>query len=188
MPSTRSVKSSLKAKPVLRPGEFPDARHDHSKCVHTALDDAQAICEGRGVRLTEIRRAVLEQVWQSHTPVGAYDILERLNQQDRKAQPPTVYRALEFLMEQGLIHRIESQNAYIGCTHPGEAHAGQFLICRDCGVAAELADSGIETAIGRGAEAAGFAVEHPTVELEGVCAHCLRTHKNAKPKKASGHD
>jgi Fur family zinc uptake transcriptional regulator len=156
----------------VKPGAFPDAQHDHGKCVSTALKRAEEICVERGVRLTEIRRRVFELVWQSHNPVGAYDVLERLSDGARKAQPPTVYRALEFLLEQGLIHRIERLNAYIGCAAPENAHTCQFLICRTCGTAAELLDQRIDDAIGKGAKAAGFSIEHPTVELEGTCAQC----------------
>jgi len=153
-------------------GAFPDPRHDHSRCVDAALAQAEIICRDRGVRLTDIRRRVLELVWSNHRPVGAYEILDHLGGNRKKAQPPTVYRALEFLLEQGLIHRIESLNAYIGCTAPERDHAGQFLICRDCGATAELLDRRIDTAIHAGATAAGFTIEHPTVELEGLCAKC----------------
>lgn len=169
-------KTSVRQKKVS-PSIFPDAKHDHGKCVATALSRANDICSSRGVRLTDIRREVLELVWQSHNPVGAYEILELLSQGERKAQPPTVYRALDFLLEQGLIHRIESLNAFVGCSSPGQEHSSQFLICRECGAAAELLDSRIEDAIGRGAEAAGFSVEHPTVELEGVCARCQKANR-----------
>jgi len=155
-------------------GTFPDTHHDHAKCVRTALARAEDICAARGVRLTDVRRQVFELVWRSHNPIGAYDVLERLSAGTRKAQPPTVYRALEFLLAQGLIHRIESLNAYIGCAVPGYDHAGQFLICRDCGMAAELVDRRIDDAIGKGAQAVGFCIEHPTVELEGVCARCRK--------------
>ncbi|OEJ69030.1 transcriptional repressor [Magnetovibrio blakemorei] len=159
----------------LKLGSFPDDHHDHKKCVTQALRQADGICTTRGVRLTDMRRQVFALVWQSHNPVGAYEVLEGLRAGAKKVQPPTVYRALEFLLAQGLIHRIESLNAYIGCTVPGDAHAGQFLICRDCGQAAELIDQRIDAAIDQGAKSAGFYVEHPTVELEGLCAHCRST-------------
>ncbi|MBL4614985.1 MAG: transcriptional repressor [Magnetovibrio sp.] len=164
----------------VKPGVFPDAKHDHGACVKSALQRAEDICTAKDVRLTQIRRQVFELVWQSHNPVGAYDVLEGLRDGQRKAQPPTVYRALDFLMEHGLIHRIESLNAYIGCAVPGDEHAGQFLICRDCGVAAELLDKRIDDAIGKGAKAAGFSIERPTVELEGTCAHCRRIKRGHK--------
>jgi len=175
MAQSPSKPASTSSSAPLKPGAFPDARHDHSKCVRSALARAEQICAARGVRLTDIRRHVFELVWQSHTPVGAYDVLDQLSSKSGKAQPPTVYRALEFLLAQGLIHRIESLNAYIGCAVPDIDHAGQFLICRDCGMAAELVDSRIDAAIGKGAQAVGFCIEHPTVELEGVCARCRKT-------------
>lgn len=167
--------------PVLKGGRFPSVDHDHGHCIETALMQAEDLCAARAVRLTDTRKRVLELVWQSHNPIGAYDVLERLNNEPKgakkKAQPPTVYRALEFLLDQGLIHRIESLNAYVGCRAPEHDHAGQFLICRDCGVAAELIDEGLEAAIDKRAKAAGFAVDHPTIELEGRCAECRKAGK-----------
>ncbi len=103
------------------------------------MSEADALCARQGLRLTALRRRVLELVWQSHKPLGAYDILAVLSEQDgRRAAPPTVYRALDFLLENGLVHRISSLNAFIGCNHPEHAHQGQFLICRECHAAIEL--------------------------------------------------
>ena len=144
------------------------AHHDHGHCVATALATAEAECRRRGARLTDIRRQVLELVWRSHVPVGAYALLEALG----KAAPPTVYRALDFLLAHGLIHRIETLNAYVGCPHPGHGAAGQFLLCRRCGAAAELNDAGIELAVARAAAALGFSIAALTVEAEGVCRFC----------------
>jgi Fur family zinc uptake transcriptional regulator len=155
------------------PLPFPDAGHDHVACIATALDRAATLCEGRGAKLTALRRQVLELVWRGHQPVGAYEILGQLqDESSRRAAPPTVYRALEFLIEQGLVHRIESLNAYVGCGRPGEAHVGQFLICTGCGATAELDDPGIATAVIRSAKAQGFVVERQTVELRGRCPRC----------------
>jgi Fur family zinc uptake transcriptional regulator len=147
-------------------------KHDHGLCMVAALETAERLCSGRGARLTKLRRRVLELVWASHVPVGAYDLLRRLGREHDGAAPPTVYRALEFLLEQGLIHRIESLNGYVGCVGPGRAHAGQFLICRDCGSALELSDPRIDRAITKGAAEQGFAVERKTVEVAGVCPDC----------------
>ena len=146
--------------------------HDHRSCMADALAHAERICTGRGARLTKLRRRVLELIWESHTPVGAYDLLRRLGQEHGAAAPPTVYRALDFLLEHGLIHRIESLNAFVGCAVPVEAHAGQFLICRDCGAAAEMHDARVNRAINRGAAELGFAVERKTVEVRGLCPVC----------------
>lgn len=154
------------------PARLAEQGHDHQRCVTEALETAEALCAGRGVRLTKLRRRVLELVWTSHAPIGAYDVLRRLSQEHEGAAPPTVYRALDFLLAQGLIHRIESLNAFIGCAHPAEAHTSQFLICRDCGAAAELQDASINRALARSAGNLGFLVMDRTVELRGLCAHC----------------
>ncbi|WP_213878142.1 Fur family transcriptional regulator [Pseudomonas sp. dw_358] len=147
--------------------------HDHSHCVHSALSEADVICTRLGLRLTTLRRRVLELVWQSHKPLGAYDILAVLSEEDgRRAAPPTVYRALDFLLENGLVHRIASLNAFMGCNRPEHAHQGQFLICRNCHVAVELEQKSISDAIIKGAKDVGFTVEAQTVEIVGLCANC----------------
>lgn len=147
--------------------------HDHTHCIADALTRADALCAERGARLTALRRRVLELVWSSHRPRGAYAILEDLSQQDGKAAAPlTVYRALEFLVEQGLVHRIESLNAYVGCAAPGAVHAGQFLVCDACGDAAEIDDARVGSAIVAAAAERGFRVQRPTVEVRGLCKSC----------------
>lgn len=147
--------------------------HDHSRCVHSALTEADTLCQQKGLRLTALRRRVLELVWQSHKPLGAYDILAVLSEQDgRRAAPPTVYRALDFLLDNGLVHRIASLNAFMGCVHPEHAHQGQFLICRACHIAVELEQPSITQAINEGASTVGFSVETQTVEVVGLCSNC----------------
>ncbi|MDO9322026.1 MAG: zinc uptake transcriptional repressor Zur [Pseudomonas sp.] len=147
--------------------------HDHSHCVSSALAEAEAVCAQRGVRLTALRLRVLELVWQSHKPLGAYDILAVLTEADgRRAAPPTVYRALDFLQENGLVHRIASLNAFVGCNQPEHPHQGQFLICRQCHTSIELEQSSISQAIVSSAAKVGFKVEGQTVEVLGLCASC----------------
>lgn len=147
--------------------------HDHSRCVSQALAEAESICARQGVRLTVLRKRVLELVWQSHKPLGAYDILAVLSEEDgRRAAPPTVYRALDFLLENGLVHRIASLNAFVGCNRPEHAHQGQFLICRQCHAAIELEQAAISQAIVAAAAAVGFSVDSQTVEVVGLCAGC----------------
>lgn len=155
---------------------FGTSRHDHRRCVAEALDKAAALCASRGARLTELRRQVLELVWRSHEPVGAYAVLEQLQRDRGGAAPPTVYRALDFLLAQGLIHRLESLNAFIGCPIPERRHNSQFLICTECGGVAEIDDARIDAAIARSAERQGFSVEHLTVELQGRCPACNAAH------------
>ncbi len=162
-----------------RTGRAPDSAfaltaepHDHDACVGDALARAEAICGAQGARLTPMRRRVLELVWTGHRPRGAYDILEDLATDGRKPAPLTVYRALDFLVQQGLVHRLESLNAFIGCPHPGGRHPSQFLVCERCGTATELNDPAVADAIARSAKALGFEVGRPIVEVSGLCPKC----------------
>ncbi|MBP0493179.1 Fur family transcriptional regulator [Pararoseomonas indoligenes] len=141
-----------------------------------ALREAEAACLRRGAQLTPLRRRVLEMVLEAPQPVGAYALLDRLRAERPGAAPPTVYRALDFLMAQGLIHRIERLNAFISCTESahsgGEEHPHQFLICRSCGRTAELSDDSVVAAVAAAALAAGFSPARTTVEVEGTCGAC----------------
>jgi Fur family zinc uptake transcriptional regulator len=143
------------------------------------LDHAATACTAQGGRLTDIRRAVLALVIQAGGPVGAYTLLDRLKTQRANAAPVTVYRALDFLLQNGLIHKIERLNAFVACTehgeHPPHAHAVQFLICRRCGTVAEMEDHGINAAISDAAQKTGFRPDHATVEVEGTCSFCTET-------------
>ena len=150
---------------------FPDTDHDHKACVRQALRSAEDYCKAQGLRLTPIRRRVLELIWQSH-PTGAYDLLELLTAEGHKPSPPTVYRALEFLLDNGLAHRVASRNAFVGCTSPGNTHAAQLYICENCGVTVEQADTTIEQRIRRNAKAIQFRVHRQTVEVTGICPAC----------------
>ncbi len=151
---------------------FPGRGHDHRACLEDALAAARRRCRARGARLTELRRAVLAVVWSSHRPLGAYAILEALAARGQRVLAPSVYRALEFLAGHGLVHRIESLNAYVGCAAPGHAGSGQFLLCERCGAVAEISDPAIARAIERGARATGFRAAGHTVEVRGVCPNC----------------
>ncbi|MEM7018484.1 MAG: Fur family transcriptional regulator [Pseudomonadota bacterium] len=152
---------------------LPTQRHDHDECITQALENAEAICQERDVRLTALRRQVLELIWQNHKPLGAYAILEALQHaQERRAAPPTVYRALDFLLENGLIHRLDSLNAYIGCPHPEHAHIGQFMICLSCENVMELDTPTITKSVREHAESLGFKVQQQTIEIAGQCAQC----------------
>ena len=106
--------------------------HDHKQCVSTALTTAAQLCGVRGVQLTPIRQQVLELIWENHKAVKAYDLLDRLKPQMDAAKPATVYRALDFLIEQGLIHRVESLNAFVGCRCSDHQHEQLLLICNHC--------------------------------------------------------
>ena len=118
---------------------------------------------------------MLELVWSSHKPVGAYALLDQLRNEQLGSAPPTVYRALDFLIDNGLIHRIERMNAFVGCSHPGEAHRGFFLICGECGNAEELQSDGLADTIASSAQRRGFTAREMTLEVTGTCADCRRS-------------
>jgi Fur family transcriptional regulator, zinc uptake regulator len=160
----------MKKSKVISP--FKPAVHKHQDCLKSAIKAAKLHCDVLGLRLTPLRERVLELVWQSHEPVKAYDILDELKQGHSSSAPPTVYRALDFLQEQGLVHKIESLNAYVGCGDPKEIHSGQFFICHDCGTVAELDDEDIRELIQKKAKRFGFKVDDEMVEIKGQCQEC----------------
>lgn len=157
------------------PPAFPARGHDHGSCIADALDLAEQACRERGLRFTDIRRRVLEIVWNRHAPIGAYEILDILQEAQRRAAPPTVYRALDFLVEHGFVHKIESLNAFVGCGHPGDDHTGQFLICGECRQVGEIDDPEIAALIAKKAATIGFSVSRQTIEIEGLCRNCADT-------------
>ncbi|SDK82105.1 Fur family transcriptional regulator, zinc uptake regulator [Franzmannia pantelleriensis] len=133
---------------------------------------AEQQCQQRGVRFTPIRRRVLEMIASADGGLKAYDLLDELAVEHASARPPTVYRALDFLIEQGLVHRIESLNAYVACPCPEHAHCFQLLICRLCGRVEELHLDDVNTQLASRARSLGFRVERQTIELLGTCEEC----------------
>ena len=151
---------------------FHDGGHEHQGCIADALARAEAVCRQRGARLTPLRRRVLELVWGSHRAVKAYDLLAALGDAEGAAKPPTVYRTLEFLMDLGLVHRIDSLNAFVGCPQPNRRHSAQFLICGGCGEVSEMNAASIDRAVADQAAGSGFALSRQIIELHGKCPHC----------------
>lgn len=151
---------------------FHAAGHNHDACAAKALADAERAAAARGLRFTSLRHYVLEMLLANHRPLGAYDVLGALAREDSPARPspPTVYRALEFLLEQGFVHRVASRNAYVACFMPSTRRRAHLLVCRACGQAGEMADRNLEDALD---DAAGrFKVEQECVELTGLCEEC----------------
>ena len=141
--------------------------------TETLLDRADRICERRGARLTDLRRQVLGLILEAPSPTGAYDVLDQLRASRGGAAPPTVYRALDFLLEHGLVHKLERLSAYLGCISAEESeHAAQFLICRSCGHVTEIDDHELAHALADAARRLGFTVGKATIEAEGQCAAC----------------
>jgi Fur family zinc uptake transcriptional regulator len=151
---------------------FPAPDHDHERCASAAIAHAEAQCTAREQRLTPMRRQVLEALLASHKPLGAYEIVERLGHKNRPA-PITIYRALDFLRENGLVHRIESRNAFVACVH---SHNGGdlvvFLICERCGAVGEAPGGTVADALKASSRAAGFSPKSPLIEIAGICSHC----------------
>ena len=145
----------------------------NNKELSQVMERAEALCRERGVRLTEQRKTVLELLCVSDKPLSAYELLERMRGVVKNPAPPTVYRALDFLLEQGLVHKLESLHAYVGCSHPDHPHASQFLICDDCGEVAEVEDPTVSKSLKAAGKAKGFRTKRPVVELLGTCAQCV---------------
>ena len=154
------------AKNVFKP------QHEHQDCIGEALSRADAICRLRGVKLTQIRRRVLELIWDSHKAVKAYQLLDRLSEGDKRVRPPTIYRALDFLMTHGLVHKVDSLNAYIGCSGAGKEHNAQFYICEACGEVSEIAGQELSMVLDKQARKTGFVIQRQMVELHGRCQQC----------------
>jgi Fur family transcriptional regulator, zinc uptake regulator len=152
--------------------ELAFARHDHGPCSAEALLRAEAVVAAKGVRLTPVRRRTLEILLEGHRAMGAYDVLERLAADGFGNQPPVAYRALEFLIDQGLAHRIQRLNAFAACMHTGEPHAPAFLICRACNHVAEAAAAPVAAVLAASAAETGFTIERSTIEALGLCPAC----------------
>jgi Fur family zinc uptake transcriptional regulator len=167
------AKSSRERSLERPPPVFPAPDHDHDRCSTDAMAVAEAVCAQRGQRLTPIRRKVLSALLGSHKPLGAYEIIDRLAPKGPRPAPITAYRALEFLRENGLVHRIESRNAFIACVHNHSVGAlVVFLICEQCGAVGEASSAEVTATLTSAARAAGFTPKSPVIELTGICTHC----------------
>ena len=154
---------------------FPAPDHDHGRCTADAMAHAERVCKRRAQKFTPIRRQVLQALLSSHRPIGAYEVINELAKSMPRPAPITVYRALDFLIENGLVHRIESRNAYLACAHDHDAAATvMFLICEACGSVGEIPANPVTQSLNAAARASGFAARLSVVEMSGVCAHCQR--------------
>lgn len=149
--------------------------HDHRKCAREGIVRAESVARERGLRLTPVRRRTLEILLEAHRAMGAYEVLDRLAEDGFGRQPPVAYRALEFLVEHGLAHRVQRLNAFAACSHPGEDHQPAFLICRICNGVAEASAAHPRAALDAAAAEVGFAVERASIEAVGLCPRCRGT-------------
>lgn len=136
------------------------------------MRDVEQRCRQRGLRLTPTRKRVLELVLSADGPVKAYDLLDQLKAEQPNAAPPTIYRALDFLLEHHFIHRLESLNAFVSCFHPAESHQGQFLICDRCRAVIEIHDPGLTRQLREAAEHEDFHPSRQVLEIYGLCDDC----------------
>ncbi|MDI4664780.1 transcriptional repressor [Xanthobacter autotrophicus] len=150
--------------------------HDHGQCVAGALARVEKCCAEKGLRMTPLRRSVMKALAETHVPLGAYEIVERLAAAGEPTPPMSVYRVLDFLVAEGLAHRIESRNAFLACGHPHDTdEVVVFLICERCGLTKEVASHAVGRDLAWAARAAGFEPRQRVLEVAGTCAHCRET-------------
>ncbi len=147
-------------------------QHDHATCIQSSIEKIGEHCVKAGLQLTPVRRRVLEILLQEHRALGAYELLDFLRDEGLGSQPPVIYRALDFLVNNGFVHKIERLNAFVACTDPSHDHAPTFLICKACDAIAE-SQTELETSVlAKAANDAGFKIERTVVEAEGICPKC----------------
>ncbi len=156
--------------------DFPSPHHNHEKCTADLISRAERTCVGRGSKLTGQRRDVLACVAQSHAAAGAYDIIERMAERGPRPAPITVYRALDFLMAHGLIHKVESRNAFVACSHAHDGEPAALMVCTACGTVAELAVAEAVATLAKAADDVGFRPERTVIEMNGQCRRCQEGH------------
>lgn len=153
-----------------------DRSHTSPELAERAVQAAREVCEQNGLRFTAIRQSVLQTLWQAGQPVGAYELIRILEARlNRPLSPPTVYRALEFLVEHGFVSRIETKNAYVPFSAPHRDHVCVFFICEHCGASAEVENKSVEVLFDQDAADLGFRIGKRVIELQGTCAHCQAT-------------
>jgi len=138
------------------------------------LQTAQDLCQQRGTRLTPIRRKVLEIMLRQDRSLKAYELLDEVRRIQANATPPTVYRALEFLSAQGLIHRLDAINAWTACRDASGAHHDLLIICVHCGAVAELSEPELSAHLAHKAAESGFVLTSPETELRALCHSCAQ--------------
>lgn len=149
----------------------------HSVHAHGTLEDrllhAEQLCLQEGGRLTPLRKEVLTLILSANAPIGAYDLLAQIKGKNgRPAAPPTVYRTLDFLQAQGLVHRLTSINAFIPCCHPREKHQSAFLICQNCQLVQETSADDLFGELSNIAAKGNFTAQHSMIEIAGLCQNC----------------
>ena len=169
--------------------DSPNTRHDDFRCIENALARAEELCRDRNLRLTELRRQVFVLIWQTRKPIGAYALMEQLqaNSDREQVAPPTIYRAIDFLIQHGLVHKIHSLNAHYGCPNPLREHHDALFICSICGHTVEVPNNSIQHAIKLSANQHEFQVEQQMLEISGRCHNCIQPENSIKDIMALEH-
>lgn len=151
---------------------FPAPEHDHGLCLEDAMERAHKAFDAKGLKLTPLRQAVFQEIASSHRAIGAYEVLEAIAKKGERLAPISVYRAIDALVEVGLVHRFESRNAFFAC-HTGHEGRQMVLACETCGRVAEVAGAKVFAGIDEAAGTASFQPRAAVVEVWGVCANCI---------------
>ena len=147
-------------------------KHNHADCYATAMNALEKHCFEKNLQFTPLRRKVFEFLLRDHRPLGAYEILDLLRKAGLSSKPPIAYRVLDFLIEQGFVHKIQGLNAFVACSHPGNFHSPAFMICRKCDKVAEVKEA--ESRINKEkASLIDFKIEEASVEIVGICKSCI---------------
>jgi len=154
-----------------KPCVAPNCRDQHEQTERVAV--AASLCKARGAQFTQLRRRILELLWEGNRPMGAYELIDAFKLDvSRRVAPQTIYRALDFLISQGLVAKLESRNAYVPFKHPEREHDCLFFICNACGSSSELEDQRLEGLISENAAQIGFLALRRVVEVDGTCSRC----------------
>ena len=146
-----------------------------NKTKQVLFDKARSFCEDKGVRFTPLRARIYEILLQEDASIGAYDLLDKLKLVEDSAKPPTVYRALDFFLDLGLVHKVESTNTFKACHHFGCSHPVQFLICDACADVQEISSEGVKEKLEAQAQQNAFQIISQTIEAHGICHKCQIT-------------
>jgi Fur family transcriptional regulator, zinc uptake regulator len=164
---------------------FPTPGHDHDHCLSEAMDRAREVFEAKGLRLTPLRRSVFQEIAASHRAVGAYEVLDRLARRGERVAPISVYRAIDALLAAGIVHRLESRNAFFACHAEHDTRQHQLVLaCEICGLIAEIDGTKAFGVIDKTAQSARFSVRGAVVEVWGLCANCIGAERGADHAEA----
>ena len=145
-------------------------KHDHSICSDRYKASIEKYCLQNNLELTPLRQKVFEILIRDHKPLGAYEILDVLSKEGFSSSPPIAYRVLDFLIEKGLVHKIQGLNSFIACAYAGCAHIPAFVICRKCDNVAEI--KGQKNFSKAPPVALDFKIENAMIEILGICSTC----------------